>query len=64
MAKSGRRVAVFVNPGFNPAYLVSQVPAIVEEIVTFTKVLRDHYGQGQVFQLDTVTLNMTLDVDF
>lgn len=50
------------NPGFNPAYLVSQVPAIVEEVVTFTKILRDHYGQGQMFQLDPVTLNMTLDV--
>lgn len=51
-----------LNPGFNPAYLVSQIPAIVEEIVTFTKILRDHYGQGQVYQLDPVTLNMTLDV--
>ena len=50
------------DPGFNPAYLVSQVPAIVEEVFTFTKILRDRYGQGQVFRLDPVTLNMTLDV--
>ena len=50
------------NPGFNPRYLVSQVPAIVEEVVTFKAILRNAAQQGVVFQLDPVTLNLTLDV--
>ena len=50
------------NPGFNPGYLVSQVPAIIEEVVTFTCILRDRCKRGEMFQMDPVTLNMTLDV--
>lgn len=50
------------NPGFNPSYLVSQVPAIVEEMITFKETLRNACQKGEVFQLDRVTLNLTLDV--
>ena len=50
------------NPGFNPRYLVSQVPAIVEEVVTFQEILREASQSGKIFQLDPVTLNLTLDV--
>ena len=57
--KKGRSV---FNPGFNPSYLVSQVPAIVEEIVTFQHILRAASHHGHTFQLDPVTLNLTLDV--
>ena len=57
--KKGRSV---FNPGFNPKYLISQVPAIVEEVVTFQSILRNACQEAQVFQLDPVTLNLTLDV--
>ena len=50
------------NPGFNPSYLVSQVPAIVEEVVISKDILQAAGQQAKVFQLDPVTLNLTLDV--
>ena len=50
------------NPGFNPSYLVSQLPAIVEEVAIFKTILQDASQQEKAFQLDPVTLNLTLDV--
>ncbi|KAL8732667.1 MAG: hypothetical protein Q9166_002643 [cf. Caloplaca sp. 2 TL-2023] len=57
--KKGRSV---FNPGFNPSHLISQVPAIVEEVITFKDILQTFYQKGRAFQLDPVTLNLTLDV--
>ena len=49
------------NPGFGPSYLVTQVPAVVEEVIIF-ETLRNACQQEKIFQLDPVTLNLTLDV--
>ena len=50
------------NPGFNPTYLSSVIPAIVEETMTYCEILREHCHKGDVFQLDPMTINLTLDV--
>ena len=50
------------NPGFSPNYLATQIPAIVEEVISFKETLREACQQGKIFQLDPVTLNLTLDV--
>ena len=57
--KRGRNI---FNPGFNPRYLVSLVPAMVEEAVIFEQILGQQSQHGCVFQMDPVVLNLTFDI--
>ncbi|KAF2014334.1 putative cytochrome P450 [Aaosphaeria arxii CBS 175.79] len=48
------------NPGFAPAYLMQQVPAIIDCVQTFTDRLRDL--DGKVLPLQNFTTPLTMDV--
>ena len=50
------------NPGFQPSYLVSQVPGIVQEVMVYREILYERCREQKLFQLDPITLNLTMDV--
>ncbi|KAG7136382.1 sterigmatocystin biosynthesis monooxygenase stcS like protein [Verticillium longisporum] len=57
------------NPGFSAKNLTTLAPAILDEVATFADILREHAGTsekpnswGPVFQLETLTTNLTFDV--
>ncbi|KAH6638539.1 vera protein [Truncatella angustata] len=54
------------NPGFSPRGIMALVPAIMEDMVTFLKVLDSYAGDegqcGQVVQLEQLTTNLTFDI--
>ncbi|KAF2656385.1 cytochrome P450 [Lophiostoma macrostomum CBS 122681] len=57
--KSGR--AVF-NPGFSPGYLTGLAPTIVTEVTVFCDLLRRHAISHELFQLETLTMNLAFDI--
>ncbi|KAM0269408.1 hypothetical protein ACHAQH_009769 [Verticillium albo-atrum] len=57
------------NPGFSTKNLTTLAPAILDEVATFADILRERAGTpeksaawGPVFQLETLTTNLTFDV--
>lgn len=50
------------NPGFSAGYMMGLSPAIADEVAVFCSLLRDRVREGQVFQLEDLTLKLTLDV--
>ena len=50
------------NPGFNPSYVLDQVPKIVQEVELFYRILQRKASENELFQLDKVTLRLTLEV--
>ena len=52
--------AVF-NKGFSTEVISSLVPSMIEATVTYQDILKDLALEGELFQLDPVTLRFTLD---
>ena len=50
------------NPGFGAAYLTTLVPEIVEEGLSFCRLLKEQAAFGGIFQLRHLTDNFTVDV--
>jgi len=50
-----------LNPGFNPTYMLGLAPLVAEEVAVFCKLLRQRARQGKVFQLEEMTLRLTVD---
>lgn len=54
------------NPGFSPRNIIALVPAMMEEMVTFIRVLDSLAGKdgqpGQMIQLERLTTNLTFDI--
>jgi len=54
------------NPGFSSRNITALVPAILDEVLVFADALKAKAGVdggwGQVFSLETLTTNLTLDV--
>ena len=50
------------NPGFSQAHLFSLVPDIVRETLEYRKTLKHYATEGDMFQLDEVTLWFTMDL--
>jgi cytochrome P450 len=50
------------NPGFSPGYLIGLAPAIADEVAILCSLLRERARQGKVFQLEDLTLKLTVDV--
>lgn len=50
------------NPGFSLNHIMSLVPSIVEEVTIFKNVLQAHAEKGDMFQLEELSLNLTIDV--
>jgi cytochrome P450 len=49
-------------PGFNANYIIGQTEHIVEETSEFVDILRDHARNGEVFSLDRLTCDFTMDI--
>ena len=50
------------NPGFNVGHLITLVPGIVEDTLTYCDILREHATKGDMFQLEEVTTKLTVDI--
>jgi hypothetical protein len=50
------------NPGFSAGYIGKLAPAIADEVLVFSKLLRDLVKKGKFFQLEEYTLRLTFDV--
>ncbi|KAH7126605.1 cytochrome P450 [Dendryphion nanum] len=57
--KPWRRV---FNTGFSDGYILSLVPRIVEEVQTYTGMLRTHAKEADMFSLDEATLRLAFDL--
>jgi cytochrome P450 len=53
--------AIF-NPGFSASHLVTLVPAIVDDVLTFRDLLRKEVDNNEIFSLEKLTLNLAIDV--
>jgi sterigmatocystin biosynthesis cytochrome P450 monooxygenase len=49
------------NPGFSVGYMIGLAPAIADEVAVFCGLLRKRASQGDVFQLEDLTLRLTMD---
>ena len=49
-------------PGFNANYLLGQTEHIVDETSIFVDILREHARKGDVFSLDRLTCDFTMDI--
>ena len=50
------------QPGFSSIHLMTKVPQMVEDILIFCEILRERAASGEVFQLDPLTINLSLDI--
>ena len=50
------------NPGFNANYLLTQMPHIVKETSVFVEILREHAVKGDIFSLDRLACDFTMDM--
>ena len=50
------------SPGFSASNLLTHVPEIIEETLTYHATLIEHARKGYVFQLNNVTLRFTMDL--
>ena len=53
--------AVF-NKGFSADHLLSLVPDMAKETITYSETIRDLAQKGNMFYLDTTTLRVTMDM--
>ncbi|KAL4898965.1 hypothetical protein BDW74DRAFT_184242 [Aspergillus multicolor] len=56
-----KRWRALFNPGFNPNYLVRLAPLIADEVVVFCEQMRKKARDDCVFQLEPLTLRLTVD---
>lgn len=49
------------NPGFSASHLITLVPEILHEISTFSDILRELVRKGDMFSLEDLTVNLTMD---
>lgn len=56
-----RRRAIF-NAGFSLNHIMVLVPNIVEEVMIFRNILRVHAEIGDLFHLEELSLNLTIDI--
>ena len=50
------------SPGFSAAHLMTLLPHILEQVVTYTEVLEKHVRAQDIFPLESVTISLTMDV--
>ncbi|KAK9426795.1 putative Cytochrome P450 [Seiridium unicorne] len=56
-----KRWRTLFNPGFSPAYIMGLAPAVTQEVAVFCDLLRQRVREGRVFQLEDMTLKLTVD---
>ncbi|KAI9694887.1 MAG: hypothetical protein M1822_000503 [Bathelium mastoideum] len=50
------------QPGFSTSYLMTKVPEMVKDILTYCDTLRERAAKGEMFQMDPLTVNLNLDI--
>lgn len=50
------------NPGFSAGYMMGLAPLIADEVSIFCDLLRERVRRGEMFQLEDLTLKLTIDV--
>ena len=50
------------NPGFSADHLNTLVPAIVQDTLVFCDNLREHVRKDDMFSMEEMTINLTIDV--
>lgn len=50
------------NPGFSADHLTSMIPGIMKDTHIFCDILRDHARKKDLFSLEEMTTNLTLDI--
>ncbi|KAL8656067.1 MAG: hypothetical protein Q9210_000505 [Variospora velana] len=50
------------NPGFSAAHVASLIPGMIEEAEVFKNALVEHATKGDLFYLEHLTLNLTIDI--
>ncbi|MCJ1337985.1 hypothetical protein MMC09_003269 [Bachmanniomyces sp. S44760] len=53
--------AIF-NPGFSQSHLMTLVPGILEDTLTFCEILREQVQKGSICKLEDSTIKLTMDV--
>ena len=57
-----KKLRSMFNPGFSASYLISQMDHIVEETEEFLSILREHVAKGDIFSLDELLCDFTMDI--
>jgi len=57
-----KRWRTMFNPGFGAGYMLGLVPVILEEVCVFRDLLEKRAREGKMFQVEELTLRMTLDI--
>lgn len=50
------------NPGFSALQVMNLIPAIVDEVVVFRDLLRERASKNEMFQLEELALNLSIDL--
>lgn len=50
------------NPGFSAGHLMTFVPEIMKDTLTFCEILRDLAEREDIFLMDKVTMSLSLDI--
>ncbi|SLM34293.1 cytochrome p450 [Lasallia pustulata] len=50
------------NPGFSSSHLMTLIPDILEDTLTFCGILRQHVQKDDMFSLEELTISLTVDV--
>jgi cytochrome P450 len=60
--EDSKRTRSLFSSGFNSSYVLNQTTHIVQEAEVFVQILRNYAKNGDIIQLDKVTLNYMMDV--
>ena len=50
------------QPGFSNSHLMTNVPQMIEDVLIFCDILRGRAASSEVFQMDPLTINLSLDI--
>lgn len=50
------------NPGFSAQHMMALVPSMLEALLEFQDILKQHAKKGEVFSLDEAAVNASMDV--
>ncbi|MCJ1245230.1 hypothetical protein MMC30_002433 [Trapelia coarctata] len=57
-----KRWRAIFNPGFSASHIMTLIPGMVEEVSVFRDILRGHAEKGDLFCLENLALNLTIDI--
>jgi cytochrome P450 len=50
------------NPGFSVNHIASLIPGMVDKVLVFKSILAEKAQSGELFYLEHLTLNLTIDI--